>query len=141
MHVYSTSALKNVLILSITYKLCYLLLSAYHSEALPFFLLLIDLSKASALAKFAFKSRTKVGGSLLHDHICRCSCVFTWVFKSVGLFCLPCAHLPISIVLSLIVVVLFAVYLSPYYLLYRLVCSAIVCNFFMETQVITDSHL
>lgn len=31
-----------------------------HSEALPFFLLLIDLSKASALAKFAFKSRTKV---------------------------------------------------------------------------------
>ena len=30
------------------------------SEALPFFLLLIDLSKASALAKFAFKSRTKV---------------------------------------------------------------------------------
>jgi hypothetical protein len=34
--------------------------SLTHSEALPFFLLLIDLSKASALAKFAFKSRTKV---------------------------------------------------------------------------------
>lgn len=30
------------------------------SEALPFFLLLIDLSKASALAKIAFKSRNKV---------------------------------------------------------------------------------
>lgn len=30
------------------------------SEALPFFLLLIDLSKASALAKIAFKSRSKV---------------------------------------------------------------------------------
>lgn len=30
------------------------------SEALPFFLLLIDLSKASALAKMAFMSRSKV---------------------------------------------------------------------------------
>ena len=32
----------------------------YISEALPFFLLLIDLSKASSLAKIAFKSRNKV---------------------------------------------------------------------------------
>ncbi len=31
-----------------------------YSEALPFFLLLIDLSKGSALAKIAFKSRNKV---------------------------------------------------------------------------------
>lgn len=32
----------------------------YHSEALPFFLLLIDLSKASALAKFALSSNSQV---------------------------------------------------------------------------------
>lgn len=34
------------------------------SEALPFFLLLIDLSKASALAKIAFKSRNRVSANL-----------------------------------------------------------------------------
>lgn len=37
----------------------------YCSEALPFFLLLIDLSKASALAKIAFKSRNKVSGLMV----------------------------------------------------------------------------
>ena len=58
-----------------------------HSEALPFFLLLIDLSKASALAKFAFKSRNKVNklGSLVFDaflehaaHPTTCSSLFSW---------------------------------------------------------------
>ena len=42
---------------------CVTIIPAYfapHSEALPFFLLLIDLSKASSLAKFAFRSGTKV---------------------------------------------------------------------------------
>ena len=34
--------------------------SFFHSEALPFFLLLIDLSKASALAKFALSSNSQV---------------------------------------------------------------------------------
>ncbi len=42
-----------------------------HSEALPFFLLLIDLSKASSLAKFAFKSRTKVI-EILHNLVFEC---------------------------------------------------------------------
>lgn len=35
-------------------------LSFFFSEALPFFLLLIDLSRASALAKFALSSNSQV---------------------------------------------------------------------------------
>lgn len=42
---------------------CSVLLS---SEALPFFLLLIDLSKACALAKFALSSNSQVGKIVTH---------------------------------------------------------------------------
>lgn len=38
----------------------YAKISFLHSEALPFFLLLIDLSKACALAKFALSSNSQV---------------------------------------------------------------------------------
>lgn len=45
-----------------TYKFCQCLTWMFHfcSEALPFFLLLIDLSKASALARFALSSKSQV---------------------------------------------------------------------------------
>ncbi len=39
--------------------LIYPIMFVCFSEALPFYLLLIDLSKASALAKMAFKAKTK----------------------------------------------------------------------------------
>lgn len=43
------------------------------SEALPFFLLLIDLSRASALAKFALSSNSQVRGLGLF-------CFVVWMF-------------------------------------------------------------
>lgn len=41
----------------------------FFSEALPFFLLLIDLSRASALAKFALSSNSQVRGDIFEDFL------------------------------------------------------------------------
>lgn len=41
----------------------------FFSEALPFFLLLIDLSRASALAKFALSSNSQVRGVIFEDFL------------------------------------------------------------------------
>lgn len=56
----------------------------FFSEALPFFLLLIDLSRASALAKFALSSNSQVRGVICEDFFC-------WLVFYFGFFvCLAC---------------------------------------------------
>lgn len=46
----------------------------FHSEALPFFLLLIDLSKACALAKFALSSNSQVMATVIRRNADELQC-------------------------------------------------------------------